>query len=69
MKDIKNEPWPHWAFKTKREWKKDVRKRWTAFKKAYKDIRVGCYYYPTDFVKNISIDNADRLMKDWYRKA
>lgn len=63
------ESWPDWAYTSKREWKKDVRKRWIAFKKSYSELRAGCVFFPTDFVYNLDIKEADKKMKDWYKKA
>jgi hypothetical protein len=69
MKTRTKESWPHWAYKNKREWKRDVRKRWNAFRKALKELRSGCAFYPSDFIATMKIEEADRVMKEWYKKS
>lgn len=62
--------WPYWAHKSEREWKRDARKRWVEFRKAFDKARVGCKYYP-DEVYNFmqGFKDADNAMRNFYNKA
>lgn len=62
--------WPHWNFPTKREWLRDVRKRWTAYRKAYQDVRTGCAFYPgTVTMDREAFEIADKKMRDYYKNT
>jgi hypothetical protein len=64
----KHEYWPHWKFKTKREWKRDVRKRWVAYRKALRALRDGCAYLPIE-LDLVKFEERDAKMKEWFKKA
>lgn len=62
--------WPYWNYPTKREWLRDVRRRWVAYRKAYNEIRLGCAYYPTQTTPDRdSFDEMDKKMRAFYSKA
>jgi len=65
---MKDKNYPYWNFRTEREWKRDVRKRWMEFRKAYKSIRNGCAFYPIA-VKLEEFEYMDKQMKQWFKKA
>lgn len=65
----KSDKWPHWAHKSKRDWKRDSRKRWVALRKAVDIARLGCAYYPPeayDFIQNFK--KADKEMRNFYKE-
>jgi hypothetical protein len=67
---IKTEAWPYWSYKTKREWKKDVRKRWTAYRKAIRALHKGCAFYPDGVTLPLArFDEQDRIMKNWFKNV
>ena len=66
--------YPKHAHKTKREWLKDVRKRWVKFRKKFRgypdSVFVGSAYYPDyvyDWLKKF--EYVDKLMKDYYKHS
>lgn len=66
----KKKDWPHWAYPTKREWKKDVRKRWVKFRKAMDEMRYGSAFYPKDVYEIVKLFKvADTNMKQFYKNV
>lgn len=63
-----DEYWPHWAYKSKRDWKRDVRKRWVQYRNAINIVRFGCSYYPVKLNLDQFKEN-DEIMKKWFKKA
>jgi len=66
--------YPTHAYKTKREWSRDVRKRWCKLRSNIKissnSVRGGCAYYPEDVYKWIDqFEKMDELMRDYYKNA
>lgn len=59
--------WPHWAHKNRREWARDVRKRWVAYRKAMLTLRFGCSFYPESVNLYIPFDEQDAAMKEFYK--
>lgn len=65
---LRNEPqvhadFPYTAFKTKEAWLKEVRGKWTAFYKAFKETKVthGSYYYPLEVSCWLAAFNSDEI--------
>jgi phage pi2 protein 07 len=66
--------YPDFAYPTKRDWLRDVRKRWTSFRRVVKsdDIRIycGCAYYPKEVFEWLNqFKKMDKLMKEHYKNA
>lgn len=70
--------YPYWAHPTKREWLKDVRKRWNEFKRVrhpYKrSVMSGSAYYPKEVYQWLikserELKKMDLLMREYYKNA
>lgn len=69
--------YPYWNHNSKREWLKDVRRRWTKFRREYRhrmdyaeSVRTGSAYYPDKVYQWLAkFDEMDKLMKEYYKNA
>lgn len=70
--------YPHWAFDTKREWLRAVRKRWAAFKRArhpYKEsVMSGSAFYPKEVYEWLQrtekeFEQMTLVMREYYKNA
>lgn len=75
-KKIPQPYYPYWAFKTKREWKRSVRKRWTAFKRGTtgSEVMTGSAFYPKAAYSKLQrimedVEKIDAIMKEFYKNA
>ena len=69
---MERENYPDWNFKTKKEWLRNVRKRWTIFRKIlnHGNICDGCAYYPVEVYKWLDrFEEMDKIMKEYYKNA
>lgn len=71
---MKTYNYPNHAFGRKKEWLRDVRKRWVEFRKKHinqeNSVRSGCVYYPDEVYRWLNqFDKMDELMKDYYKNA
>ena len=61
--------YPTWNY-TKRDWLRNVRKRWVVFRKVRADIRYGSAYFPKEVYEWLSqFEKMDDLMRDYYKGA
>ena len=71
MRKIKD--YPDHAFENKKEWLRNVRKRWTQFRKynnQENNVKAGCYYYPEEVYEWLNkFEKMDKLMKYYYRNT
>ena len=66
--------YPDFIFNRKKIWLRDVRKRWTLFRKMFCDndnsVWTGCVYYPEDVHKWLNqFERMDKIMRDYYKNA
>lgn len=69
-----NTQYPDHAYKTKRDWLKDVRARWKVLRKEIQyneeSVRYGCVYYPQEVFAWIQeFKKMDRLMQEYYKNT
>lgn len=69
---------PNWQHKTNRDWLKNVRKRWKAFRLFYRfgesNIMTGSAYYPKEVYEWLvktqnEFEKMDEIMKQYYKNA
>lgn len=68
----KRKEYPHWVYKTHKEWLLSVRKRWVKFRKVFNNDRVreGCAYYPPEVYEWLrKFKKMDAKMKKYYKNA
>ena len=72
---MEKKDYPHWNYPTKKDWLKNVRKRWMTFRKSTRNdnlggVHLGCAYYPKEVYKWICrCDKMDKLMKEYYKNG
>lgn len=69
-----NTNYPNYAFKNKKLWLRDVRKRWAAIRKFIRhnneSVVMGCVFYPDEVYDWIQqFDKMDAKMKDYYKNV
>ena len=66
--------YPDFAFKRKKLWLRDVRKRWSGFRSDWNRnencVTTGCAYYPPEVWKWLcEFEKMDKLMREYYKNA
>lgn len=68
--------YPHWAYPSKKDWLRDVRKRWAKFRRMQgeQSIMSGCAFYPKEVYRWLydfrqEMDRMNKLMRDYYKGA